>query len=66
MLIAVSTTGWTVLAVVYVLLLVSLGVMAIRKGHWVMFILGIFIPLFWIIGALLPPTEDAARSATAR
>jgi hypothetical protein len=28
--------------------------MAIRKGHWVMFLIGIFIPLFWIIGALMP------------
>ncbi len=28
-----------------------------RKGHWVMFIIGIFIPLFWIIGALLPAKQ---------
>jgi len=26
-----------------------------------MFIIGIFIPLFWIIGALMPPTQAAAR-----
>jgi hypothetical protein len=31
--------------------------MSIRKGHWVMFILGIFLPLFWIIGALMPPVQ---------
>ncbi len=43
-----------ILGVIYVVLLVTLGVMAIRKGHWVMFIIGIFIPLFWLIGALLP------------
>ena len=24
------------------------------KGHWIMFILGFFVPLFWLIGALLP------------
>ncbi len=41
-------------AVLYVILLVSLGVMSIRKGHWVMFLVGIFLPLFWLIGALLP------------
>jgi len=26
-----------------------------------MFIIGIFIPLFWIIGALMPPTQAATR-----
>ena len=35
--------------------LITLGVMTIRKGHWVMFIVGIFLPIFWIIGALMPP-----------
>jgi hypothetical protein len=49
------------LGILYIVLLVTLGVMALRKGHWVMFIIGIFIPLFWIIGALLPPTD--AREA---
>jgi ABC-type multidrug transport system permease subunit len=39
---------------IYVLLLVTLGILSLRKGHWVMFIIGIFIPLFWLIGALLP------------
>ncbi|MGD0313951.1 MAG: hypothetical protein ABSC90_15985 [Acidimicrobiales bacterium] len=39
---------------IYVVLLITLGILSIRKGHWVMFIIGIFIPLFWIIGALLP------------
>jgi hypothetical protein len=41
--------------ILYVVLLVTLGILTIRKGHWVMFILGIFLPLFWIIGALMPP-----------
>ena len=41
-------------AVLYVVLLITLGIMALRKGHWVMFIIGIFVPLFWFIGALLP------------
>jgi hypothetical protein len=42
---------WSIL---YFVLLVTLGVISIRKGHWVMFIIGIFLPLFWFIGALLP------------
>jgi hypothetical protein len=40
--------------ILYFILLVTLGIITIRKGHWVMFIIGIFIPLFWIIGALMP------------
>ena len=45
--------------VLYFILLVTLGIITIRKGHWVMFVIGIFLPLFWIIGALMPPKEAA-------
>jgi len=43
---------------IYIVLLVTLGIMSIRKGHWVMFIIGLFIPLFWLIGALMPRRVD--------
>jgi hypothetical protein len=46
-----------IFGVIYVVLLITLGIMSIRKGHWVMFIIGLFIPLFWIIGALMPRRE---------
>ena len=46
--------------ILYIVLLVTLGLMSIRKGHWVMFIIGIFFPLFWLIGALMPPRQEAA------
>ena len=52
---AASTGGVVLLGAIYFVLLVTLGVMCIRKGHWVMFIIGIFLPLFWIIGAIMPP-----------
>lgn len=52
--VAASGLGWTLLVILYFVLLVTLGVMCIRKGHWIMFIVGIFVPLFWIIGALMP------------
>jgi hypothetical protein len=42
---------WSIL---YFVLLLTLGIISIRKGHWVMFIIGLFLPLFWFIGALLP------------
>jgi hypothetical protein len=49
-----------VLAVLWLALLVTLGVTSIRKGHWIMFVIGIFVPVFWLIGALMPPTRPAA------
>lgn len=52
---AASVGVFVGLGVLYFILLLTLGIMSIRKGHWVMFIIGIFIPLFWIIGALMPP-----------
>ena len=52
---AIAAGGIGILGVIYLVLLLSLGILSIRKGHWIMFIIGIFIPLFWIIGALLPP-----------
>ena len=57
MILAVSGPVWGILAVIYFVLLVVLGITSLRKGHWIMFIIGIFIPLFWIIGAVLPPVE---------
>ena len=47
------------LAILYFVLLITLGVMTLRKGHWVMFVIGIFMPLFWIIGAIMPPARTA-------
>jgi len=41
----------------YLVLLVAVGVSCLRKGHWVMFVVGIFLPLFWIIGAVIPPAR---------
>jgi hypothetical protein len=43
--------------ILYFVLLVTAGILSIRKGHWVMFIIGIIFPLFWIIGALMPPRQ---------
>jgi ABC-type multidrug transport system permease subunit len=45
--------------ILYFILLVTVGIISIRKGHWVMFVIGIFIPLFWFIGALMPARQPA-------
>jgi hypothetical protein len=41
--------------ILWIVLAVTLGILTIRKGHWVMFIVGIFLPFFWLIGAIMPP-----------
>jgi len=51
---ALSTPLAGLLGVLYLVLLISLGLASIKRGHWVMFIIGIFLPIFWLIGALLP------------
>jgi hypothetical protein len=47
------------LALLWVVLMITLGVTTLRKGHWMMFILGIFLPIFWIIGAVMAPKHAA-------
>ncbi len=46
--------GWFVwgglLGVLYLIAFITAGVMTIRNGHLVMFILGFIFPLLWIIG----------------
>jgi hypothetical protein len=49
---------WIGGSILYVVLLITLGVITIRRGHWVMFVIGLFVPLFWLIGALLPPIRS--------
>jgi len=58
-----ATFLWVLLGALYVVLLITLGVATLRKGHVVMFIFGIFFPLFWLIGALIGPTPRAAGAA---
>ncbi|MBU3674042.1 MAG: hypothetical protein FGM34_03175 [Solirubrobacteraceae bacterium] len=60
--IALSGFWYGLFVVIYIALLIFLGVTSLRKGHWIMFVIGIFFPLFWIIGAILPPTESARES----
>jgi len=55
-----GTMWWGIgFGLLYFVLMITLGFMTLRKGHWVMFIIGIFIPLFWLIGAVIPPTRTA-------
>jgi len=48
--------GWYIGGgILYLVLLVTLGIMTIRNGHVVMFIVGLFLPFFWLIGAIMRP-----------
>ena len=52
-----SATQWLVgtgVALLYLVLIFTLGLMTFRKGHYVLGILGIFLPFLWLIGAVLP------------
>jgi hypothetical protein len=46
-------------AILYFVLIVTLGVMTLRKGHWVIFVIGIFLPFFWLFGAIMPSRRRA-------
>ena len=42
--------------ILYLVLMVTLGVMTIRNRHGWLFFFGIFFPLLWLIGALMRPS----------
>jgi hypothetical protein len=58
----VDGSALIIAGVIWLLLFIFLGIRTLRRGHWVMFIIGIVIPLFWIIGALIPPTASGRAS----
>jgi hypothetical protein len=56
---------WIVLGIVYFVCWIFLGMATVRKGHYWLFWIGFLIPILWIVGALIAPTELAvARAAT--
>jgi apolipoprotein N-acyltransferase len=46
--------------ILYFLVLLTLGLMTLRRGHGWLFFFGIFFPLLWFIGAFLGPPRPAA------
>lgn len=57
-----STVLWFLLGVVYLAVLITLGLTTLRKGHMFLFVIGFFIPILWIIGAVIGPTPRAAAA----
>jgi hypothetical protein len=58
-----STFVWILLSALYLMALIVLGMSTLRNGHTVLFIVGIFLPILWIVGALMGPSPRAAGAA---
>ena len=60
-----STILWILLAVIYIVCVVTLAMATFRKGHYWLFWLGFLIfPFLWIVGALMGPTPAAEAKAS--
>lgn len=53
---------WILLGTLYLVAIFTLGLATLRKGHTVLFWVGIFFPLLWIVGALMQPTAKAVAA----
>ena len=56
----------TTLAVLYLFILFTAGLMTFRKGHLVLFFVGIVLPFLWLIGALLPDRNEGMTTGMGR
>jgi len=52
------------LVLLWLLVFFMFAFTALAKGHWIMFVLGFALPIFWIIGALVGPTARAEAAAS--
>ncbi len=57
-----STFVWILLAALYLTALAVLGISTLRKGHVVLFCVGFFLPILWVVGALIAPTPRVAAA----
>lgn len=53
---------WAILATLYLVAVFTLGLATLRKGHTILFWMGIILPLLWIVGALMQPTAKAVAA----
>ena len=50
----------------YITCLFTVAAMTFQKGHIILGIVGIFIPLLWLIGAFLPAKEGSRYDVSQR
>jgi len=48
-----------ILFAIYLTCIFTVAGITFRNGHWILGILGIFFPIFWLIGVVIPPTAEA-------
>ncbi len=46
-------------AILYLVLLLTIGLMTLRNGHGWLFFFGIFFPLLWLFGAFMRSDTNA-------
>jgi len=49
----------SILFVIYLTCIFTVAGITFRNGHWLLGILGIFFPVLWLIGVVIPPTAEA-------
>lgn len=52
-----TTLDWILSAtflMLYFFMIFTVCFLTFQKGHWVLGIVGIFLPILWLIGAILP------------
>jgi hypothetical protein len=60
-----STLVWLLMAALYIVLFVTLALTTLRKGHYLLFWVGIIFPVLWIIGAIMAPSRQAEARGVA-
>jgi hypothetical protein len=58
----VSLLLWIILATLYLVMLWTLGITTFRRGHYVLFFMGIVFPILWIVGAVIAPTSEVGAA----
>ncbi|MEX0784593.1 MAG: hypothetical protein WD557_18315 [Dehalococcoidia bacterium] len=48
------------LGVLYIGLIMTVCMVTFQKGHWLLGILGFFLPLLWLVGAILPAKRGSS------
>lgn len=59
-----EVTLLTTLGVLYFAMLFFLGIATLRNGRIALFVLGLFFPLAWIVGAVMPPSPALSLKST--
>ena len=54
------------LLLIYLTLLFTAAVLTFRRGHLVLFAVGFFFPILWLVGIMVPPKDGHAYGPNTR